>query len=53
MFIKYFSSWLTGLIDIVFSVAETGLLLRFLFRLFGANPTAEFTKFLYTSTLSF
>lgn len=39
-----------GLINIAFSISEIGLFLRFLFRLFGANPDAPFVEFLYNST---
>ncbi|KKR06116.1 MAG: hypothetical protein UT34_C0001G0156 [candidate division WS6 bacterium GW2011_GWF2_39_15] len=41
---------LTGLINFVFSLAMMGLMLRFLFRLLGANPSADFTRFIYNST---
>jgi len=41
---------LTGLINVSFSISGIGLFLRFLFRLFGANPEAPFTQFLYNST---
>lgn len=38
------------MLDFVFSLAAIGLFLRFLFRLFGANPGAPFVKSLYQST---
>lgn len=38
------------LIDVVFGLAVLGLFIRFLLRLFGANPAAEFTQFIYNST---
>ena len=44
------SSLLVWLTDFVFNVVAVGLLLRFLFRLFGANPSASFVTFLYEST---
>jgi hypothetical protein len=41
---------LIGMLDFVFSLAAIGLFLRFLFRLFGANPSSPFVDFLYSST---
>ncbi len=45
-----FANILVGVINFVFSLAIIGLLVRFLLRLFGANPEAEFTDFVYDST---
>jgi uncharacterized protein YggT (Ycf19 family) len=44
------NSLIIGLINVAFSISEIGLLLRFIFRLFGANPNAPFVEFLYNST---
>ncbi|KXK26169.1 MAG: YGGT family protein [candidate division WS6 bacterium OLB20] len=44
------SDFLVGLINFTFGLAMLGLVFRFLFRLFGANPTADIVEFLYTST---
>lgn len=41
---------LTGAINFAFSLAAVGLVIRLLFRLFGANPEAGFTMFVYNST---
>jgi hypothetical protein len=41
---------LVGMLDFVFNLAAIGLFLRFLFRLFGASPSAPFVDFLYGST---
>lgn len=41
---------LKGLINLAFGLANMGLVLRLLFRLFGANPNAPFVDFLYEST---
>lgn len=45
-----FSDIIVGVINFVFSLAILGLLLRFFLRLFGANPGADFTEFIYNST---
>lgn len=50
MFVKNIKNFLIGLINLVFTLAGIGLVLRFLFRLFGANIEADFTQFLYNST---
>lgn len=44
------AEFLVGLINFTFGLALIGLGLRFLFRLFGASVTADFTQFLYEST---
>jgi uncharacterized protein YggT (Ycf19 family) len=41
---------LKGLINFAFGLANVGLMIRLLFRLFGANPSAPFVDFLYEST---
>lgn len=43
---------LTGIINFVFGLVISGLLLRFILRLLGANPGAGFTAFIYDSTTS-
>jgi uncharacterized protein YggT (Ycf19 family) len=44
-----FSNIIVGLINFVFSIIEISLLLRFLFKLFGARDVG-FAEFLYDST---
>lgn len=41
---------LEGLINFTFGLAVLGLFIRFLFRLFAANPESGIVKFLYDST---
>jgi uncharacterized protein YggT (Ycf19 family) len=41
---------LKGLVNFAFGLAALGLVARFFFRLFGANPAADFTEFVYEST---
>lgn len=41
---------LKGIINFAFGLAAFALVIRFLFRLFGANPEADFTQFVYNST---
>ncbi|HVX93202.1 MAG TPA: YggT family protein [Candidatus Dojkabacteria bacterium] len=50
MYVKNVPSFIGAMVDFVFGLVVLGLGLRFLFRLFGANPNADFTKFLYNST---
>jgi uncharacterized protein YggT (Ycf19 family) len=44
------ANFLNWLVSIVFSIIGLSLLLRFLFRLFGASTQAPIVQFLYTST---
>lgn len=39
-----------AVINITFGIAVLGLFFRFIFRLFGANPSSDFVRFLYDST---
>ena len=41
---------LTAAVNFAFSFAAIALLVRLFLRLFGANPEAGFTKFIYDST---
>jgi len=41
---------ITAAINITFGIAVLGLFFRFIFRLFGANPSSDFVRFLYDST---
>jgi uncharacterized protein YggT (Ycf19 family) len=45
-----FSDVLVTIIDFLFTFAIVGLVLRFLLRLFGANPSSDFVNFVYDST---
>lgn len=44
------TGFLISLINLVSGVAVFGLFVRFLFRLFGANPEAGIVEFIYDST---
>ncbi len=44
------TSMLVYIVNFIFGLAALGLLLRFLFRLFGANTESPFVAFLYNST---
>ncbi len=44
------SRLLVGAINLTFSFAAIGLFVRLFLRLFGANPEAGFTRFIYEST---
>ncbi|MBD3280318.1 YggT family protein [Candidatus Dojkabacteria bacterium] len=53
MYRKYRASLgdlLVMVIDFVFGLAIVGLTVRFLFRLFDANPFSDFVQFVYDST---
>lgn len=39
-----------AVVNITFGIAVLGLFFRFIFRLFGANPSSDFVRFLYDST---
>jgi uncharacterized protein YggT (Ycf19 family) len=41
---------LNAIVNFVFGLIATGLIIRFLFRLFGANPSAPIVLFIYRST---
>ena len=41
---------LSSLIEIIFSIVEFFLVLRFVLKLFGANPATPFTNWVYTSS---
>ncbi len=44
------SSLLITIVNAIFGLALIALVLRFFLRLFGANPSAGFTDFIYSST---
>jgi len=41
---------LITLLNFIFGLAILGLVLRFILRLFGANQSADFVRFIYNST---
>lgn len=41
---------IAGTINFVFSIAMVGLIIRFVFKLLGANPQADVVRFIYNST---
>lgn len=43
---------ITGIFNFIIGIAILGLILRFLLRLFGANPESGFVEFIYESTRS-
>lgn len=50
MFKDKIVSIIVTVINFAFGIAVLGLFFRFIFRLFGANPTSDFVSFLYDST---
>lgn len=50
MLTRPITSGLSALISLVFGLATLGLVVRFFFRLFGANPASDIAQFVYNST---